>query len=93
MTRHEPDPSLTIVWDDSPGGNIEHLAEHGVTIDEFEQVLADRFANRESSKSNPVHWLCHGYTHAGRYLHIVFEYIESEHMVNPVTAYEPSPLM
>lgn len=93
MTRHDPDPSLRIVWDDSVGGNIEHLAEHGVTVDEFEQVLIGRFAYREVSERNPAHWLCRGYTRAGRYLHVVFEYFEHEHMVNPVTAYEPSPLM
>ena len=29
---------LTILWDDEPGGNVEHLAEHGVTPEEAEQA-------------------------------------------------------
>ena len=86
-----PHLGVMTVWDDSPGGNVEHLAEHGVTPDEFEEVLAARFAAREVREGNPAHWLCRGYTRARRFLHIVFEYFEDDHVVNPVTAYEPSP--
>lgn len=83
-------PNEQIVWDDSVGGNIEHLAEHGVTLEEFEQVLAAGFADRVISRSHPDHWLVQGFTDRGRFLFIVFEYFEAEHLINPVTAYEPS---
>jgi hypothetical protein len=32
---------LSIVWDDSEGGNVEHIADHGLTPDEVEDVLRD----------------------------------------------------
>jgi hypothetical protein len=32
---------LSIVWDDSEGGNVGHIAEHGLTPDEVEEVLRD----------------------------------------------------
>jgi hypothetical protein len=86
----ERDTSLTITWDDSKGGNIDHLAEHGVSPEEFEQVLAARFRAREISESNPRNWRCEGLTSARRRLVIVFEYFEDEHVLNPVTAFEPT---
>ena len=36
MSMVEP---LAIFWDHGEGGNVEHLAEHGVTPDEAEQVI------------------------------------------------------
>ena len=34
---------ITIIWDldDDPDGNVQHIAEHDVTKEEMEQVLAD----------------------------------------------------
>src|SRR5947209_5352666 len=29
-----------IIWNDEPGGNIEHIEEHGLTIVDVEHVLA-----------------------------------------------------
>lgn len=29
------------LWDDDPGGNVEHLAEHGLTPDEVESAFDD----------------------------------------------------
>ncbi|MGA7501870.1 MAG: hypothetical protein WBX00_34485 [Isosphaeraceae bacterium] len=33
----------TVIWDleDDPGGNVQHLAEHGITVEEAEEVLRD----------------------------------------------------
>ena len=28
-----------IIWDDSLGGNVKHVNEHGFTIDDVEHVL------------------------------------------------------
>ena len=34
---------LTIIWDmeDDPDGNVQHIADHDLTVDEVEEVLAD----------------------------------------------------
>jgi hypothetical protein len=29
----------TVIWDDEPGGNVEHLAEHEVTPEEADEVI------------------------------------------------------
>ena len=29
-----------IIWNDELGGNIDHIEEHGVTVDDVEHVLA-----------------------------------------------------
>ena len=31
----------TVIWDDQPGGNVEHVEEHGLTPDEVDEVLLD----------------------------------------------------
>ena len=31
----------TIIWDDEPGENVEHVAEHGLTPDEVDEILLD----------------------------------------------------
>ena len=33
----------TVIWDleDDPEGNVQHLAEHGITVEEAEEVLRD----------------------------------------------------
>jgi hypothetical protein len=30
-----------IIWNDEPGGNVEHIEEHGLTVDDVEHVLAN----------------------------------------------------
>ena len=32
---------VTVIWDDEPGGNVEHVAENGLTPDEVDEVLLD----------------------------------------------------
>lgn len=31
----------TVIWDDDPGGNVEHVAGNGRTPDEMDEVLLD----------------------------------------------------
>jgi len=40
--------NATIIWDleDEPDGNVQHLLEHDVTIDEAEEVLLDAQTSR-----------------------------------------------
>lgn len=81
---------MTILWDDEPGGNVEHLAEHGVTPEEFEQVFRRYFHGRQRSRSQPDRWVVQGLTAQHRYLIIVFEWYVFEQAIDPVTAYEPA---
>ena len=67
----------------------EHLAEHGVSQDDFEQVVCDPVRRGISRSSGlPAVW---GYAPDGRYLFAVFEQLD-ETTILPVTAYEvPEP--
>ncbi len=82
---------LRIRWDDEadPDGNVQHVAEHGLTIADVEHVLA--LATREGvsrASGLPAVW---GYTPAGEYIIVVFERPEPD-AIYPITAYEvPEP--
>jgi hypothetical protein len=64
---------------------IDHLAEHGVTPDDFESIVnfpALRGASRSSNRP-----CCWGETSDGRFLICVYEMLD-DLTVLPVTAYE-----
>lgn len=65
--------------------NICHLAEHGVTPEEFEEVVENARRNIKSDSSGRP--ACIGITDAGRKLFCVFEFIDPIE-VEPFTAYE-----
>ena len=76
-----------IFWDldDDPDGNVQHIAEHGVTKDEVEDVLKDPECfdvSRSTGRDIAI-----GATSAGRTLLIVYEEID-EVTIYPVTAYD-----
>lgn len=83
-----------IAWDD-PGdedGNLAHMAEHGVTVEEVEEVLESPDARDDVSRSSdrPIRF---GWTTTGKHLLVVYE-VERESdwvIVYPVTAYEVPP--
>ncbi|NLS94926.1 MAG: DUF4258 domain-containing protein [Planctomycetaceae bacterium] len=80
---------LWIVWDDEDDslGNVQHIAEHGLTTDEVEAVLnsPDSTANSTSSGLPCVF----GFTPTGEYIIVVFERVD-EDSVYPITAYHVS---
>ena len=55
-----------IIWDDSPGGNVEHVEEHDLTTDEVDYVLAN-YESKTVSRSSGRPCLF-GYTPDGRYI-------------------------
>lgn len=77
---------LVIIWDDGEGGNVEHVAEHGLAPEEVEDVLLDPRSRFEISRSSgrPIAF---GSTSTGRYILVAFEEID-ESTVYPITAYE-----
>jgi uncharacterized DUF497 family protein len=77
-------PYFEFVWTDEI---VEHLAEHGVNQQEFEQVVSnpDRVGLSRST-GRPCCW---GETTEGRQLFCVYEYLDDMTII-PVTAYSVS---
>jgi len=76
-----------LLWDldDDTDGNVSHIAEHGLTKDDVEEVVAaaDRFEFSHSS-GQPILF---GYASDGRYIAVVY-YEVDEDTIYPITAYE-----
>lgn len=83
---------VTVIWDDEPKGNVEHVAEHGLTPDEVEEVLLnDAFpAAYSNSFGRPCKF---GYTSTAKYIEVIWDEVNDDpRMIYPVTAYEvPEP--
>jgi len=78
-----------IIWDSTPGGNVEHIEEHGLEPEEVDYVLLNPEA---TGKSHTTGRQCvFGYTPDGRYIIVVCEEVEDD-TIMPWTAYEvPEP--
>ena len=77
-----------IIWNEEPGGNVEHLEEHGLTTDD-EHVLA----NPESEAVRRSSGLPCVFRHTpdGTHIIVVYERIDAD-TIYPVTAHEvPEP--
>jgi uncharacterized DUF497 family protein len=76
-------PFYLFVWD---GENEEHLSEHGVTVDEFVEVVCD--PHRVEASRSSGRWIAFGYTSTSKYLACVYEMFD-ETTVYALTAFEP----
>jgi hypothetical protein len=80
-----------ILWDDphDPNGNVQHIAEHGLDVDDVEEVLASPTSRGVSNSSGlPVVW---GFTLESVYIIVVYEQIDDD-IIRVVTAYSvPEP--
>lgn len=74
-----------IIWNEEPGGNVEHIEEHGLTVNDVEYVLAN--PEREDVSRSSGLSCVFGHTPADIYIIVVYERID-EDIVFPVTAYE-----
>jgi len=70
-----------IIWD----GNIEHVEQHGLTVEDVEFVLADPDSESVSRSSGLP--CVFGYTPDGTYIIVVYELVDDD-TIYPVTAYE-----
>lgn len=70
------------LWSDEV---IEHLDEHGVTPEEFEEIVKFPEARGQSPRTRRP--CCWGHAHDGRFLICVYEVIDDTTIL-PVTAYE-----
>ena len=81
----------SILWDadEDPDGNVQHLAEHGLEVEDVEWVLGGPTSEGTSaSTGRPVVW---GFTPDGSYIIVIYEEID-EDTIRVVTAYDvPEP--
>ncbi len=84
-----------VIWDldDDPDGNVQHIAEHGLTVEEVEDVLFDprTRTGRSRSSGRPEAF---GETLTGKYITVIWDEVcDDPRMIYPITAYEvPRPL-
>ena len=78
-----------VIWDDTPGGNVEHVEAHDLTTDDVDHVLANPTSTGTSRSSGRP--CVFGYVPDGRYIVVIYEEV-ADNTVLPVTAYEvPEP--
>ena len=65
-----------IIWNDDPGGNVEHIEEHGLTVEDVEHVL-ESGPDEDASHSSGLPCVF-GYTLDGTYIIVVYELIDDE---------------
>ena len=81
----------TIIWDDEPGANVEHVAEHGLSPDEVDDVLLDDALQIDRSRTSgrPCKF---GWTRTGKHIIVVWDEVNADPLIiHPTTAYEVSP--
>lgn len=78
---------IDIIWDldDDVDGNVQHIAEHGLTKDDVRWVLEHPMRREVSESSGRP--LAFGYTQDDVPIVVAYDQID-EHTVYPVTAYE-----
>ena len=77
-------PFYEFFWTDEI---VEHLAEHGVTPEDFVTVVSNpEFRDKSRATNRPC---CFGEAPDGRYLYCVYEVLDDVTVI-PVTAYEVS---
>ena len=81
----------TVIWDDQPGGNVDHIAVNGLTPDEVDEILLDDSIpiGRSRSTGRPCKF---GWTSTGKYIFVVWDVVSDDPLaIVPVTAYEVTP--
>ena len=80
---------IRVIWDETPGGNVEHVEEHDLTADDVDHVLSN-YESKGFSRSSGGPCVF-GYAPDGRYVIVIYEEVDDD-TVLPVTAYEvPEP--
>lgn len=84
---------FAIVWDDEddPNGNVQHIARHGLSPEEVEQVLRNP-RNLTTVRQSSERPLTFGWTKSGKFIAVNWDLIGRDpRTVYPVTAYPVSP--
>ena len=81
----------SIIWDDEadPLGNVQHIAEHDLSVADVEAVLASPVSEGHSTSTGlPAVW---GHVPDGRFVIVVYDEVDAD-TVRVITAYEvPEP--
>lgn len=76
---------LTVIWNDEPGGNVEHIAANGLTTENVDHALSNPVRHTVSrSTGRPA---LYGFTQDGRFIFVAYDEID-EDTIEPITAYE-----
>jgi hypothetical protein len=76
-------PRKDIVWNYDDGGNVEHIADNGLSVGDVEHVVMNpERRGRSRSSGRPMLF---GYTEGGEYICVIYEEIDDA-TVYPVTA-------
>jgi uncharacterized DUF497 family protein len=78
--------------DDDAEGNVSHIAEHGLSKEDVENVLRNpkNWAGESSRSSGQP--TVFGWTESGLHIVVVFEHVDDDPLtVFPITAYEVTP--
>jgi hypothetical protein len=79
-----------VAWDteDDPQGNVQHIAQNGLTMEEVEEVLLNESnpVGESRSSGRPITF---GETSTGKRVAVVWEQaLDNPLVIRPVTAYE-----
>ncbi len=68
---------VEFIWDleEDPDGNIEHIAEHGISVLEVEEVVRDHYDSAVASRSSGRPTVF-GWTTTGKHLAVIFEIVD-----------------
>ena len=83
-----------VIWDmeDDPDGNVAHIAEHGLTQNDVEEVVQSRRKSTIPHPRFPDRFLSFGWTESGLHIVVVWEHIDDDpETIKPITAYETPP--
>lgn len=82
------------VWwdlDDEPEGNVQHIAEHGLSKEEVEDVLGNP-ANSTMQSRTSGRPATLGWTSTGKHIIVIWEEVQDDPLTAfPITAYEVPP--
>lgn len=79
-----------IAWDmeDDPKGNVQHIAENGITMEEVEEVVLNENnpVGESRSSGRPITF---GDTSTGKRIAVIWEEaLDNPLIIRPITAYE-----
>ena len=78
-----------IIWDPTPGGNVDKVEEHDLTTQEVDDVLQNYESTGVSHSSGRP--CVFGHTPDDRYIIVIYDEVDDDTVI-PVTAYEvPEP--
>lgn len=78
-------PTKEFIWNEEPGGNIEHIAENGLSPEDVEEAVLNPVGRAVSRSSGlPIVF---GFSRDGRYIAVIYEQVDKT-TIYPVTAYE-----